>query len=122
MKLPNHTVDNGGIGSLPIDPGVELIQTEAASISGKQEIEFFRQAGTQFHLSYNQQNLGWLGKFFGANSSASTNIAGVVIICSFLVIVFFAWENIVLQTKLADLFIGLIASALGFIFGAASKK
>lgn len=71
----------------------------------------------------NQQDLGFLGKFFGANSSAPTNIAGFVVAISLLaLLVTFATGDSDNLTKGQERLIGLIGTALGFIFGAATKK
>jgi hypothetical protein len=118
---------NGGrapnIGTVAIDPTAEHSQGGAAVVSGKQEEQFFKEGGEQFRLAHNQQNLGYLGQFFGANSSAPTNIAGFVIVLSllFLLLSLFSTGNaeVAEARKLA---IGLISTALAFIFGAASKK
>lgn len=114
---------NRGIAALVIDPGAEPGSAGPANISAQQESDFYTRSGAQFHLLHNQQNLGFLGKFFGANSSAPTNIAGFVIICSFLILVasLFTPGNLEL-IEARKWLIGLITSALSFIFGAASKK
>ncbi|HLO96526.1 MAG TPA: hypothetical protein VK195_19625 [Burkholderiaceae bacterium] len=111
------------IGSVAIDPSAEQTQAGVPAVSGKQEEQFFKETGDKFKLAHNQQNLGYLGKLFGANSSAPTNIAGFVIIASFLFVglSFFATTT----PELSDArkaAIGLISSAMAFIFGAASKK
>ncbi|MEY8689707.1 MAG: hypothetical protein AB9M53_07505 [Leptothrix sp. (in: b-proteobacteria)] len=117
---------NGGIGTLPIDPGAEPLQQLPATVSGQDETEFFRRAGAQERLLHNEQNLGLLGKFFGSNGSnapASTNIAGLVVCASFI---FLGASWFVPSTpelvELRKLLIGLISTALAFIFGAASRK
>lgn len=118
--------ENGGtpnIANVPIDPSAEQTQAGAPTVSGKQEEQFFREGGEQFRLAHNQQNLGFLGKFFGANSSAPTNIAGFVIVLSlvFLVGSLFVTGNPEVSEARKAVF-ALISSALAFIFGAASKK
>lgn len=118
--------ENGGtpnIANVPIDPTAEQVQAGAPAVSGKQEEQFFKEGGEQFRLAHNQQNLGFLGKFFGANSSAPTNIAGFVIVLSliFLVGSLFVTGNPEVSEARKGVF-ALISSALAFIFGAASKK
>lgn len=114
---------NRDIGTFPIDPGTESIQPPSSTTLAQQESDFYKQTAAQFHLAFNQQNLGLLGKLFGSNSFAPTNIAGFVIICSFLALVgsLFAPGNTELVESRKWL-IGLITSAMSFIFGAASKK
>jgi hypothetical protein len=106
-----------------IDPAAEPGSANPSNVSAQQEIEFFSSAGLQYQLLHNQQNLGFLGKFFGANSSAPTNIAGFIIICSLFIlfISLFAPANAELVES-RKWMIGLITSALSFVFGAASKK
>lgn len=111
------------IGELVIDPDAEVQPGGKPNLAARAEEDFYTASGVQFRLQHNQQNLGWLGKFFGANSTAPTNIAGFVILCSLLLILisFFFQSN----PELADTrkFLGsVILSALSFIFGAASKK
>jgi len=111
------------IGNVTIDPNAEPLNQGPANGLAQQEQQFFRQGGEQYKLMQNQQDLGYLGKFFGANSSAPTNIAGFVIALSMITLIFtFAMTE---SPSLADgqkLLIGLISSAMAFIFGAASKK
>ncbi|MES2041448.1 MAG: hypothetical protein V4495_26830 [Pseudomonadota bacterium] len=125
MNTPRKKKDlnSENIGLLPIDPNAEPVPSQPSAVSGQQETDFFKKAGTEFQLLHNQQNLGMLGKFFSANSSASTNIAGFVIICSFLILAasFLCSSNADLVESRKWL-IGLITSAMSFIFGAASKK
>lgn len=111
------------IGTVAIDPTAELSQGGSAVVSGKQEEQFFKEGGEQFRLAHNQQNLGYLGQFFGANSSAPMNIAGFVIVLSVL----FLMLSLLLPgnaevVEVRKLAFGLISTALAFIFGAASKK
>lgn len=111
------------IGNVTIDPNAEPSNQGSVNGLAQQEQQFYRQGGEQYKLMQNQQDLGYLGKFFGANSSAPTNIAGFVIALSMItLIVTFAMTE---SPSLADgrkLLIGLISSAMAFIFGAASKK
>lgn len=114
---------NGGIGSLPIDPGAEPLQNLPAVVTGQDETEFYKRSGVQERLLHNEQNLGYLGKFFGSSSSAPTNIAGLVAICSMvLIVVSFLMPSTPDLVDARKWFFALITSALGFIFGAASKK
>jgi hypothetical protein len=76
------------------------------------------------HLrQHNRETRGFLGKFFGSGSSASTNIAGLVALGSLALI---AASLLVAPTpEVVDArkwLCSLITSTLSFIFGAASKK
>lgn len=111
------------IGELVINPDAEAPAGGNSNLAARAEENFYTQSGIQFRLQHNQQNLGWLGKFFGANSTAPTNIAGFVIVCSLVLLL----VSLFLPTnaELADTrkYLGsVILSALSFIFGAATKK
>ncbi|NWE72682.1 hypothetical protein HX857_28640 [Pseudomonas gingeri] len=111
------------LGSLPIDPAAEAA-TPALNGSGNDENAFFATGQQHFRLQHNQQNLGWLGKSWGATDRAApTNIAGFVIAISALLIVgsFFMQESPELNEARKWLY-GLTTSALGFVFGSATKK
>jgi hypothetical protein len=111
------------IGEIIIDPDAELKTNGKANQAAQQEEEFYVLSGEQFRLQHNQQNLGWLGKFFGANSTAPTNIAGFVILVS--LVMMFATFFFTSNSELSDTrkWLGtLVTTALGFIVGAATKK
>jgi hypothetical protein len=110
------------IGNVEIDPTAEDGLTASAN-SARAEDNFFKAGGIEERLRHNQQNLGWLGRFFGANSSAPTNIAGFVIVCSFVVyVISFCFTGSPDLSDMRKLLGGLITTALGFIVGAATKK
>jgi hypothetical protein len=112
-----------GLGSLQINPAAEGTPP-LNNGSGNEEEAFFANGKEHFHLQHNQQNLGWLGKFWGAATSAApTNIAGFVIGVSALLIVcsFGVTESTELNEARKWLY-GLTTSALGFVFGSATKK
>ena len=110
------------IGNIEIDPTAEDVPN-ASPNTARAEDNFFKSGGIEERLRHNQQNLGWLGKFFGANSSAPTNIAGFVIVCSFVVyVVSFCFNVSPDLSDMRKLLGGLITTALGFIVGAATKK
>lgn len=111
------------IGSLLIDPTAEAASPQTNG-SGNDENAFFANGKEHFHLYHNQQNLGWLGKFWGSTTSAApTNIAGFVIGVSALMIIgsFFLVQSAELNEARKWLY-GLTTSALGFVFGSATKK
>jgi hypothetical protein len=66
---------------------------------------------------------GVLGKFFGSGATAPTNIAGFIVIGSFVMLAVSMFltstPDLVDYRKALG---GLISAGLGFIFGAASKK
>jgi hypothetical protein len=77
------------------------------------------------HLESKKMDLesGMLGKFFGSGVTAPTNIAGFLVIGSFVML-----AASMFMTSTADLIDcrkvlgGLISAGMGFIFGAASRK
>lgn len=97
--------------------------------TGKDEERFYQDSGEEYKLQHRQQDLGALGKFFGGSTSAPTNIAGFIAVVGVLALIISflirANTDSIDGQRLADaqkLLIGLITSALSFIFGAASKK
>lgn len=121
MALQDPPKDD--LGSAVIVPAAESNRQPPEGVTPEQEKQFYTAAGQQFHLAHNQQNLGFLGKLFGNGSAASTNIAGMVIILSFI---FLAGSYFLASSpevnNLRAILAGLISSALSFIFGAATKK
>jgi hypothetical protein len=77
------------------------------------------------HLESKKMDLesGVLGKFFGSGATAPTNIAGFLVLGSFLMLC-----GSMFMTTTPDLVDcrkvlgGLISAGMGFIFGAASKR
>ena len=111
------------IASAPIDASAEPIQAQPGAVTAQDEAEFYRRSSANFHLEHNRQNLGVLGRFFGSSSAASTNIAGAVVAVSLVgvfVTLFFPGNEELAEARKGLL--SLITAALGFIFGAASKK
>lgn len=119
----NQAQQTEDIGDLLIDPGAEPAQGHPPKVTGRQENDFYTRAGREYGLQENAQNLGTLGRLFGAPAFAPTNIAGIIALAMgvFFILSFFAPQNpdIVEGRKLA---LGMLSSALAFIFGAASKK
>lgn len=121
--MANGNGVGGDIGEVAINPEAEPRSTGQANLSAQAEENFYTESGVQYRLQHNQQNLGWLGKFFGANSTAPTNIAGFVIVCSLLLLLISLFMTA--NPELADTrkFLGsVILSALSFIFGASTRK
>ena len=114
----------GDIGEIIIDPTAEPTTNGKANQAAQQEEEFYTNSGVQFRLQHNQQNLGWLGKFFGANSTAPTNIAGFVILVSMAMMfsTFFFTSNPAELSETRKWLGNVVMTALGFIVGAATKK
>ena len=113
-----------GLASFSIDPEAELPTTNSASaVSGQQEVDFYSWTGEQAKLAAHRQNLGYLGKFFGANASAPSNIAGFVVGLSMLMVfATFALSGDQSMIDARNHLFSLIAGAVGFLFGATNKK
>lgn len=123
MKTPENKKIIDNIGEFQVDPAAEPTKNHPPIISGQQEADFYTRAGAQYALQHQQQNLGLLGKLFGSNSSAPTNIAGFVILLSFLFVavsLFFPGNTDLTESR--KIIFNIIGAALAFIFGAASKK
>lgn len=123
MSTNDQSQGNQNIGSLHIDPRAEAATPQITG-SGNDESAFFESGKEHFRLQHNQQNLGWLGKFWGAtNTAAPTNIAGFVIgISTALIVASFAIEQTTELSEARKWLYGLTTSALGFVFGSATKK
>jgi hypothetical protein len=114
---------NSELDDLIVDPSSEDSGEISTSVSAKDEADFFEQARAEFLIKHHQQNLGLLGSLFGSNANAATNIAGLVILVSLtlLAVSLFVTGN----SEIAEArtyFVGMIASALSYIFGASTKK
>lgn len=123
MSAEEQFGDHKKIGPLHIDPIAEA-GTGAATGSGSDENAFFAKGKEHFRLEHNQQNLGWLGRFWGSTTAAApTNIAGFVIATSTaLVACSFAPEQTAELSEARKWLYGLTTSALGFVFGSATRK
>lgn len=120
---PDDSSPLGDIGNAAIVPQAEPSHSGATNGLARQEQQFYQQSGEQYKLKQGQQDLGILGKFFGASLSAPMNIAGFVIVISMvaLLVSLFTSDSETL-TAGQERLVGLISSALAFIFGAATKK
>jgi len=123
LSAEEQIPSSGRLGSLLIDPEAEAVTVQKIS-SGTDESAFFARGKEHFHLQHNQQNLGWLGKFWGSTSAAApTNIAGFVIGTSVLLLaVSFTIDQTAELSEARKWLYGLTTSALGFVFGSATKK
>jgi hypothetical protein len=110
------------IGDIAINPEAEARSNGQANSAAQAEENFYEESGVQYQLQHNQQNLGWLGKFFGTNTMAPTHIAGVVILMclAMLVITFFFPVPEVGEAR--KIVVGLMSSAMAYIFGASSRR
>jgi hypothetical protein len=91
--------------------------------TGQQEQASYEQAALEHRLRENGQNLGWLGKFFGSGPNAPTNIAGfVVVACLIGIFATFLKDPNPQTGELQKLLLGVMLTALGYLFGSNSKK
>ena len=111
------------IGGAVIDPSAEEISKAPAMVSAKQEVAFFDAAKAEHERQTNRQNLGQLGAFFGANSSTPTHIAGAIAFISFILLaITLGFPEAAPMRELRSGLMGIVGSAMGYIFGASSKK
>lgn len=113
--------NGNGIGNVIIDPASEEISSASTSVSAQQEQKFYDRGRLEYELEHHKQSLGKLGSIFGSGATATTNIAGIVVVaCLFgLGVTFFA--TIADPAGARTLLVGLISSALGYMFGSAQK-
>jgi hypothetical protein len=106
------------IDELIIDPKAEGVSPLQPG-SGNEEVRFFTEAGEQYKLLHNQQSLGLLGKLWGSNCSAPTNIAGLLLLICFVMgaLSFAIDQNAEIVSARSWLF-GVTTTILGFLFGA----
>ena len=123
QQIPRGAAPDTVPTTFQLDPDAEAIGGSRDDISPGDEEQFFRQGGAKYALMHHQQHLGWLGKVFGSSASAPMNIAGFLVIGSFLML-----AGTMFMTSTPDLVDcrkvlgGLISGGMGFVFGAASKK
>jgi hypothetical protein len=112
------------IGNARIDPAAEPNVPATGGVTPQQEVDFYKRGGKEYELAHNQQNLGLLGKLFGSNASAPTNIAGLIVVLSFVLYFGSFWiaNQTPELTNTRTALLGLVGTALGYIFGSASKK
>ena len=121
--MEQKEINNGnGIANVAIVPDAEPNSSGSSNVSAKQELDFYTDSGRQYALEHNQQNLGVLGRFFGSNSSAPTNIAGLVVGASLFLFAVTLFVVIPDAAVIRTALLGLLSSALSFMFGASSRK
>jgi len=111
------------IANAPIDPSAEQTGGSAPGISGQKESEAFAAAAKRHELDILKQEMGVLGKFFGAATTAPTNIGGLALFGAFIFIVlsFFLANSPELNDARKWAYT-LATGALGYLFGSAKKK
>lgn len=116
------TNGNGnGIGGVVIDPDSEEISAAQPSVSAQDEVNFFEQGQLEYNLERHRQSLGKLGGFFGSGVTATTNIAGIVVVASLIGLGCTFFFTVVDPAGARTLLVGLISSALGYLFGSTRK-
>lgn len=108
------------IGEFTVDPGAERYPVGPSAVSAEQETAFWKETGEQERLRRGAQELGMLGWFFGGER-APTNIAGLIIVSSMIVLVgsyFVQGQDL---PELRKWMQGFIALTLGYLFGSNKK-
>lgn len=112
------------IGSLPINPKAEPRDTAPTSVSAQNEERMFARGKLEHEheLRMAKHKSGWFGQVFGSSSEAPTNIAGFLVICCVVVIVFciFADDSDAVD-EIRKWALGLITLIVGYLFGAKSR-
>ncbi|WP_268799086.1 hypothetical protein [Pseudomonas huanghezhanensis] len=111
------------IDEVVIDPKAEAITAGPGKTTGRDESNFFAEDAERYKLLHNGQKLGHLGKLWGSSSSAPTNIAGMVLILSIVIVCvsFFPIQSPGLEDLRKWLY-GLTTTSIGFLFGAKTSK
>lgn len=122
MEQKEIATNGNGIANVVIVPEAESNISGSSNVSAKQETDFYTNTGRQYDLQHNQQNLGLLGKFFGSNSAAPTNIAGLVVVASLILFAITLFVIIPDAGIVRAALLGSLSSALSYMFGASSRK
>ncbi|MCP1838791.1 hypothetical protein ACVIHI_008286 [Bradyrhizobium sp. USDA 4524] len=69
----------------------------------------------------NKQEMGFLGKFFGAKEHAATYFAGITILVTLIAAATLAYSDQGLRGDAMKAFVGLAATALGYLFGSGTR-
>ena len=96
------------------------LPTDDSSERAYQELEKGR-----LDLEKNQQNLGLLGKLFGDQQTAPSNIAGLTVMLSLFALsslVFSAPEDPGTVQTIREVFLSTLLASLGYLFGKSSKS
>ena len=93
-----------------------------ATVSAQQEQKVYERGRLEYDLEHHKQSLGMLGGYFGSGATATTNIAAIVVIASLLGLGMTFFWVVIDPAGARTLLVGLISSALGFLFGSNSKK
>lgn len=111
------------IDQLIIDPKAEGGAGQLRTGSGKDEVQFYVEAGEQYKLLHNQQSLGLLGKLWGSSNSAPTNIAGLLLLLCF---VFGGMSFVITEsaelTEARKWLLGFTTTVVGFLFGTGTRS
>ena len=107
------TGNGNSIANAIIDPDAEEISTAPSSVTAQQEEKFYSLSAMQHRIELQKLELGYLGKFFGSGSKA------VVALVLFVLTFFLKVDDV---GAVRSGMLSIVTSALGYIFGAASKK
>ena len=116
------TGNGNSIANAIIDPDAEEISTAPSSVTAQQEEKFYSLSAMQHRIELQKLELGYLGKFFGSGSKAGTNIAGITAVVALVLFVLTFFLKVDDVGAVRSGMLSIVTSALGYIFGAASKK
>lgn len=111
------------IGDAVIDPSSEPNVSRSGNGLATREERSYEIAKLRYDLEHAKHNGGFLGKLFGVGAAAATNIAGVVIVvCLVLIGGLFVFSTSADSTDYIKTLLSVLLTALGYLFGASSKK
>lgn len=103
-----------------MDEKLQLIQAEQTRPTPHHTEDIFEKHRHEAHIK--DMERGWLGKLFGMGTTTGTNIAGLVCLLTLAALIASLFLEIKGDTStIRTALIGLIASALSYIFGASSR-
>lgn len=120
---PPEVPEKGGIGDAVIDPGAEPSFSRSGNGLANAEAESYDVAKLRHEMELAKHSGGYLGRLFGTGQSAATNIAGVVIVvCLIMVCMLALFGSGERAEDFTKVLIGVVLTALGYLFGASSRK
>ncbi|PAT31842.1 hypothetical protein CLI92_09280 [Vandammella animalimorsus] len=103
-----------------MDEKLHLIQAESVDAKPRHTEDIFEKHRHEAHLK--NMDRGWLGVVFGMGATTGINIAGLVCILTLVTLIVSLFVEIKGDAStMRAAMIGLISSALSYIFGAAKR-
>ncbi|KQP39687.1 hypothetical protein [Pseudorhodoferax sp. Leaf274] len=110
-----------GIAKAVIDPSAETISQAPAPVTPRDESAFFHASKLEHDRETNRLNLGYLGRFFGANPQTPVHVAATVAVAATGMLLITFWVDVQDASQLRSGLFTIISTSLAYIFGSNSK-